>query len=262
MASHHQNKPLHLKPEERLIFALDVPDMDHAVSYVKSLKGIVSFYKVGWELFLAEGLKVIEYLKGEGHKVFLDLKIQDDVDATISRYIDVAISKDIDFVTLHGNGRLFSTAKKAKQAKGDTKLKILSLTLLSVMDEAAMKDSYMIQNGSERSLPFNTPEEYVKWRAEKTFEAGCDGFIASGKFVKYVRELFIKEYPLIVTPGVRPTGCSAAEHKNVLTPRAAIQAGSDYLVVGRPIRDAENSNWQAQEIVQEIAEALESPANQ
>lgn len=262
MAYPHQYNTPNLQPSERLIFALDVHDMHEAKALVRQLKGVVSFYKVGWELFLAEGLKVIEYLKEHDYKVFLDLKIQDDVDATISRYIDVAIAKDIDFVTLHGNGRLFATAKKAKLAKGETKLKILSLTLLSVMDEAAMKDSYMIQNGSERSLPFKTPEDYVKWRAEKTFEAGCDGFIASGKFVKYVRDLFTEDYPLIVTPGVRPVGCSAEEHKNVLTPKAAIQAGSDYLVVGRPIRDAENANKRANEIVQEIAEALESPAKQ
>ncbi|MEX2493928.1 MAG: orotidine-5'-phosphate decarboxylase [Nitrospirales bacterium] len=247
-----------LKPQERLIFALDVADMQSAKSYVKQLKGVVSFYKVGWELFLAESLEIVKYLKGEGHKVFLDLKIQDDVDATISRYIQVAIRQDVDFVTLHGNGRMFATAKSAK---GGSNLKILSLTLLSNMDEAAMKDNYMLQNGDDYCLPFKTAEEYVGWRATKTFNAGCDGFIASGRFVKFLKNLFKEDCPLIITPGVRPVGCSAAEHKNVLTPKAAIQNGSDYLVVGRPIRDAENANSQAQAIVQQIAEGLESPAS-
>ena len=246
-----------LKPEERLIFALDVPDKKEAESFVRQLEGVVSFYKVGWELFLSEGLEIVRYLKNKGHKVFLDLKIQDDVDATISRYIQVAIREKVDFVTLHGNGRMFKTAK---QAKGDSSLKILSLTLLSNMDEATMRDNYMLRNGDDHCLPFDTPEEYVEWRAKRTFEAGCDGFIASGRFVRNVKNMFQERCPLIITPGVRPTGSSHAEHKNVLTPTEAIHSGSDFLVVGRPIRDSENAKKKAKEIVTEISEALESLA--
>ena len=240
-------------PADRIIFALDVPDKEQALSYVNQLDGIVTFYKVGWELFLAEGLNMVRELKAKGLKVFLDLKIQDDVDETVLRYIQVALREQIDFVTLHGSEKLFETAKRAK---GDSPLKLLSLTLLSNMEEATMKANAMLDNGTGYCLPFKKPEEYVEWKASRSFEAGADGFIASGRFVKFVRGLFDDAHPLIVTPGVRPAGSSHAEHKNVLTPREAIHSGSDYLVVGRPIREAESPRAAAQAVVQEITEAL------
>ncbi len=243
------------KAADRLIFALDVPDKDQALSYVKQLDGLVTFFKVGWELFLAEGLSIVRVLKAKGHKVFLDLKIQDDVDETVNRYIQVAIREQIDLVTLHGSERLFRTAR---QAKGDAPLQLLSLTLLSNMDESAMKDLALLDNGTGCCLPFKKPEDYVEWKASRTFEAGADGFIASGRFVQFVRGLFKEGHPLIVTPGVRPSGASHAEHKNVLTPREAIMNGSDYLVVGRPIRDADSPRAAAHHVVQEMTEALES----
>ncbi len=243
------------KPADRLIFALDVSSKEQALSYVDQLDGIVAFYKVGWELFLAEGLGMVRELKAKGLKVFLDLKIQDDVDETIMRYIQVALREHIDFVTLHGSEKLFETAKRAK---GDASLQLLSLTLLSNMEEATMKANAMLDNGTGYCLPFKKPEDYVEWKASRTFEAGTDGFIASGRFVKLVRGLFKENHPLIVTPGVRPAGTSHAEHKNVLTPREAICSGSDYLVVGRPIRDAESPRIAAQSVVQEMTEALES----
>lgn len=247
--------PTPSKPADRLIFALDVPDRAQALTYVEQLDGLVTFYKVGWELFLAEGLNIVRELKAKGHRVFLDLKIQDDVDETVNRYIQVAVREQIDLVTLHGSERLFKTAK---QAKGDASLQLLSLTLLSNMDEAAMKDIALLDNGTGYCLPFKKPEDYIQWKATRTSQAGADGFIASGRFVCFVRGLFPESHPLIVTPGVRPSGVSHAEHKNVLTPKEAILAGSDYLVVGRPIRDAKSPRATAEKVVQEIDEALES----
>ena len=244
-------------PADRLIFALDVADRAQALSYIEQLDGHVTFYKVGWELFLAEGLSIVRELKAKGYKVFLDLKIQDDVDETVNRYIQVAIREQVNFVTLHGSERLFETAKRAK---GDASLQLLSLTLLSNMDEAAMKDIALLDNGTGQCLPFKKPEEYIHWKATRTAKAGADGFIASGRFVNFVRGLFRESRPLIVTPGVRPSGTSHAEHKNVLTPKEAILAGSDYLVVGRPIRDAESPRATAQNVIKDIAEALESLA--
>ncbi|MGD9852017.1 MAG: orotidine-5'-phosphate decarboxylase [Nitrospirales bacterium] len=244
-----------MAPQERIIFALDVPDKQEAVKLLEQLEGVISFYKVGWELFLSEGLGFIRELKNRGHRVFLDLKIQDDVDETVRRYIQVAVREQVDFVTLHGSEKLFGTARKAK---GGAPLQLLSLTLLSNMDEEAMKDIALLDNGTGFSLPFKKPEDYVQWKATRTFDAGADGFIASGRFVKFVRGLFQASHPLIVTPGVRPSGSAHAEHKNVLTPTEAIMNGSDFLVVGRPIRDAQSPHAVAQAIVQEIAEALES----
>lgn len=247
--------PIPATPADRLIFALDVPDRAQALSFVEQLDGLVTFYKVGWELFLAEGLNIVRELKAKGHRVFLDLKIQDDVDETVNRYIQVAVREHIDLVTLHGSERLFKTARRAK---GDASLQLLSLTLLSNMDEAAMKEIALLDNGTGYCLPFKKPEDYIQWKATRTSQAGADGFIASGRFVGFVRGLFPESHPLIVTPGVRPSGASHAEHKNVLTPKEAILAGSDYLVVGRPIRDAESPRTTAEKVVQEIAEALES----
>ena len=121
-----------------------------------------------------------------------------------------------------------------------------------------MKEIALLDNGTGYCLPFKKPEDYIQWKATRTSQAGADGFIASGRFVGFVRGLFQNSHPLIVTPGVRPSGASHAEHKNVLTPKEAILAGSDYLVVGRPIRDAESPRATAEKVVQEIAEALES----
>ena len=246
-----------IAPQERIIFALDIPEKQEAMKFVQELEDIVSFYKVGWELFLAEGLGFIRELKSRGHRVFLDLKIQDDVDETVKRYIQVAVRERLDLVTLHGSEKLFRTAK---QAKGDAPLQLLSLTLLSNMDEVAMKEIGLLDNGTGFCLPFTRPEDYVQWKATRTFEAGADGFIASGRFVNVVRGLFKVNHPLIITPGVRPSGSSHAEHKNVLTPRKAILSGSDFLVVGRPIRDAKSPKAVAQAIAQEIEEALDSQA--
>lgn len=242
-----------MTPKERIIFALDVSEKQEALKFVQQLEDIVSFYKVGWELFLAEGLGFVRELKSRGHRVFLDLKIQDDVDETVKRYIQVAVRERVDVVTLHGSEKLFRTAK---QAKGDAPLQLLSLTLLSNMDEGAMKEIGLLDNGTGFCLPFTNAEDYVRWKATRTFEAGADGFIASGRFVNLVRGLFKESHPIIVSPGVRPSGLSHAEHKNVLTPREAILSGSDYIVVGRPIRDARSPYEMAQIIAQEIAEVL------
>ena len=195
--------PTPITPADRLIFALDVPNRARALSYIEQLDGLVTFYKVGWELFLAEGLSIVRELKSKGLRVFLDLKIQDDVDETVNRYISVAVREHIDLVTLHGSERLFQTAKRAK---GEASLQLLSLTLLSNMDEAAMKDIALLDNGTGNCLPFKKPEDYIHWKATRTSQAGADGFIASGRFVSFVRGLFQKSYPLIVTPGVRPSG--------------------------------------------------------
>ena len=246
-----------MTPNERIIFALDVPERQEALKFVQQLEDIVSFYKVGWELFLAEGLGFVRELKRRGHRVFLDLKIQDDVDETVKRYIQVAVRERVDAVTLHGSEKLFRTAR---QAKGDAPLQLLSLTLLSNMDEGAMKEIGLLDNGTGLCLPFTKPEDYVRWKATRTFEAGADGFIASGRFVNLVRGLFKESHPLIISPGVRPSGSPHAEHKNVLTPREAILGGSDYIVVGRPIRDAPSPYEMAQIITREIAGVLETQA--
>ncbi|RMH09996.1 MAG: orotidine-5'-phosphate decarboxylase [Nitrospirae bacterium] len=241
-----------IPPKDRLIVALDVPTKEEALALVNALSPLVSFYKVGWELFLAAGPDIVRTLKAKNLQVFLDLKMQEDVDQTISRYIQVVVREGVDFVTLHGNGRIFRVAKRAK---GEAPVKLLALTLLSSLDEADMRDNYLLYNGSTYSFPFQRAEEYVCWRADTAVQAGCDGLIASGQFVRLLHDRFRDRTPppLLVVPGIRLEGAPRDEHKHTLTPRDAIAGGADYLVVGRPITQAATPREAAQAIIDEIA---------
>ena len=235
-----------IEARDRLIVALDVPTATEALDLVAALDGCVSFFKVGLQLFVSDGLlskasRLIQQLSNAGKKVFLDLKM-DDVEETIRLTLaGIAQADDsIRFVTIHGTG---ATAKAARDGRGNSEYpKLLFVTLLSSLDQHDLHDLFMGQ-----TIPLDT---YVKFRAKQALDAGCDGLIASGRSVEMLR----KEYPktTIVTPGIRPPGSSTDEHKRSLTPREAIVAGSDYLVVGRPIRNAANPKNMAERIISEI----------
>ena len=235
-----------IEARDRLIVALDVPTATEALDLVGALDGCVSFFKVGLQLFVSDGLlskgsRLIQQLTNAGKKVFLDLKM-DDVEQTIRLTLaGIAQADDsIRFVTIHGTG---ATAKAARDGRGNSEYpKLLFVTLLSSLDQHDLHDLFMGQ-----TIPLDT---YVKFRAKQALDAGCDGLIASGRSVEMLR----KEYPktTIVTPGIRPPGSSTDEHKRSLTPREAIAAGSDYLVVGRPIRNAANPKNIAERIISEI----------
>jgi len=234
-----------IEARDRLIVALDVPTATEALDLVAKLEGCVSFFKVGLQLFVSDGLlskdlRLIQQLTDAGKKVFLDLKM-DDVQETIRLTLaGIAQADNIRFVTIHGNG---ATAKAARDGKGNSEYpKLLSITLLSSLDQHDLRDLFM---GETISL-----DTYVKFRAKQALDAGCDGLIASGRSVEMLR----KEYPktTIVTPGIRPPGSSTDDHKRSLTPRQAIAAGSDYLVVGRPIRNTANPKNMAERIISEI----------
>lgn len=225
---------------ERLIFALDVPHHIAAQRLVDDLGDSVVFYKVGLELALAEGfLDLIDWLRERDKKVFVDLKLFD-VPATVARAVHRLAERGVDFATVHGNQGIMEAAAGARSGN----LKILAVTALTSLDRGDLDD-----------LGFDCDiEALVLSRAKRALEAGCDGVVSSGLEVPALRK-HAPDRLIAVTPGIRPVA-NDDDQKRVMTPAAAIAAGSDYLVVGRPIRDADDPAAAAEAIQAEIAGAL------
>ncbi len=242
--------------KERLIVALDVATKAEARKLVSDLQGEVSFFKVGYQLFLAEGMFFVRELIGQGNRVFLDLKM-DDVEETIMLAVREMTKNKVSFLTIQGNT---ATARAAVRGRGqesrqeprqEPRPQILSVTLLTSLNDQDLRDLGLLGGTNKK---FTSLDEYVDWRAEQALEAECDGLIAAGPSVSRIRA----KHPqaIIVTPGVRLAGLSSDEHKRPTTPKDAIVAGSDYLVVGRPIRDAQERRAMARRIIDDIAHGL------
>ncbi|MGH8127182.1 MAG: orotidine-5'-phosphate decarboxylase [Gammaproteobacteria bacterium] len=228
-------------PRDRLIFALDVPSIAEAEQLIESLGESVTFYKVGLELFTAgDGPGLVRALKASGKRVFVDLKLFD-VPATVARAVARLAALEVDFITVHGNQAMMEAAAAAKGAS-----RALAVTALTSLDEGDLKDL-----GFECDVP-----TLVASRARRALEAGLDGVVASGREAELLRAQLDRRL-LIVTPGIRPVANRPEDdQKRVLSPAQAIAAGADYLVVGRPIRDAENPRKAADAIVKEIEAAV------
>lgn len=237
------SKPPHAIPNrERLIFALDVPDANTARALVTQLGDSVVFYKIGLELCMSTGFfSLLEWLKSEDKKVFVDLKFFD-IPETVARAVGNLATRGADFCTVHGNQAMMEAAAKAKSGS----LKVLAVTALTSLDRGDMRD-----------LGFRCDvTKLVLSRARRALAAGCDGVVSSGLEVKRLRREAPREL-LVVTPGIRPVdNRSEGDQKRIMTPAAAIRAGADYLVVGRPIRDAADPRMSAYAIQVEIASAL------
>lgn len=231
---------------ERLIFALDVPTEQDALKCLDDLYGIVTFFKVGLELFVASRIDIIEEIRKRGGRIFLDLKMQD-VDETIRRAVSAAVEHGVTFLTIQGSR---ATSQAAVKGKGDSSCKLLSVPLLSSFGEEDLREFQLIGPSTEFQPRFTSLEDYVLWRGQEAMAAGCDGLIASGEFVAKFREAFSDA--LIVSPAIRPPGSPTDEHKRFLTPAEAIKAGADYLVVGRPIRDAKDRKEAARNIIEDM----------
>lgn len=227
---------------ERLICALDVPDAEAARALVNQLGDAVSFYKIGMELCMAPGFfELLDWLKAEQKKVFVDLKFFD-IPETVARAIRNLSERGADFATVHGNQSIMEAAAKAKS--GHTR--VLAVTALTSLDQGDLDD-----------LGFKCEvAELVLSRARRALQAGCDGVVSSGLEVPRLRLEAPREL-ICVTPGIRPVENRVeADQKRIATPAAAIKAGADYLVIGRPIRDAADPRAMAQAIQREIAGAL------
>lgn len=226
---------------ERLIVALDVPNAEAARSLVLTLGDAAHFYKIGMELCMAPGFfELLEWLKREQKKVFVDLKFFD-IPETVARAVGNLAERGADFCTIHGNQAIMQAAAKAKSGR----LKVLAVTALTSLDQGDLDD-----------LGFRCDiADLVLSRARRALAAGCDGVVSSGIEVERLRREAPREL-ICVSPGIRPVeNRVTADQKRIMTPGAAIHAGADYLVVGRPIRDAADPRAMAQSIQAEIAAA-------
>ncbi|CTQ33611.1 orotidine-5'-phosphate decarboxylase [Jannaschia rubra] len=226
------------RSDDRLIVALDLPDALSGLAMAERLGDAVSFYKIGLGMLTGGGLALANELKDEhGKRIFLDLKLFD-IGATVEAAVRGLSRFDLDFLTVHGDPTVVAAAA---QAKGS--MKILAVTVLTSLDRSDL-DAALI-------VPGDIPD-LVAARAARAFEAGADGVIASPQEAALIRALPQAEGRLIVTPGVRPEGAAMGDQKRVTTPRAAVDAGADHIVVGRPIHATDDPAAAARAILADL----------
>lgn len=237
---------MNIDARERLIVALDVPRAEPALALADTLGDAVKFYKIGLELFAAgDGRRVMDELAARGRRVFADLKLFD-VPETVARATAQIAESGADFLTVHGNDAMMEAAARNKGSR----LKILAVTALTSLDQGDLHDMGFDCDAGQLALS----------RARRALACGCDGVVSSGLEVAALRKDAGKKL-ILVTPGVRPVLNRAPDdQKRVATPAQIIADGGDYLVVGRPIREASDPRRAAEEIADEIANALESAA--
>jgi orotidine-5'-phosphate decarboxylase len=230
-----------IKIEDRLIFALDVAEVSEAKKIVSELDDSVNFYKIGMELLMTgQYFELLDWLIARDKKVFVDLKFFD-VPETVGRTIARLSDYGATFATIHGNQALME-----KAAENKNNLKILAVTALTSLDRGDLDD-----------LGFDcNVKDLVISRAKRAFEAGCDGIVSSGLEVPYIRE-YVDNKLIAVTPGIRPVG-NDDDQKRVVDVATAFKSGSDYIVVGRPIKNAENRYEAATNIQKIIRSAFEA----
>jgi orotidine-5'-phosphate decarboxylase len=232
-----------LPADDRLIVAIDLPDALSGLELARKLGDAVSFYKIGLGMLTGGGLALANELKLEhGKRIFLDMKLFD-IGATVEAAVRGLTQFDLDFLTVHGDPHVVRAAKEGASGKD---MKILAVTVLTSLDRADL-DAALIRDGAIPDL--------VAERAARAFEAGADGVIASPKEAALIRALPEAAGKLIVTPGVRPAGSALGDQKRVETPAAAIRAGADHIVVGRPVWQSDDPRAAVQAILAELADA-------
>lgn len=238
------------EPRERLIVALDVESLAEAQALLDRLEGIASIFKVGAQLFTAAGPAAVELIQKRGGKVFLDLKYHD-IPNTVAGAVREAGRLGVAMLTLHASGgsamleAAASAAKAAAKEFSVAKPLCLAVTVLTSLDRA------MLQRELNVAL---SVEGQVLHLAQLARAAGADGSVAAPQEIRTLRNGLGPEW-VIVTPGVRPAGSEAGDQARVATPKAAVQAGADYLVVGRPITAAPDPAKAAQAILEGMAAA-------
>jgi orotidine-5'-phosphate decarboxylase len=227
---------------DRLIVALDYPNPGAALALIAQLEGLVCFYKVGLELYTAGGGDLVQALVAEGKNVFLDLKFHD-IQETVKRATRQVARLGVNFLTVHESGKAIAAAV---EGAAGSNTKILAVTVLTDVDA-----------GDVQAMGFSgSVEDLVLARAKRAIAAGAHGVIASGQEAQKLRAL--SKDLIIVTPGIRPASIAAGDQKRTVTPGEAIAAGADYLVVGRPIRDAKDPHAAASQILAEMQQGTGS----
>ncbi len=228
--------------DDRLIVALDVPNVVQGLDLAARLGDAVSFYKIGLGMLTGGGFALANELKQEhGKRICLDMKLFD-IGATIEAAVRGIAQYDLDFLTVHGDPQVVRAACEGKRGKD---LKILAVTVLTSLDRADL-DANLIKPGDIHDITLE--------RAAKALEAGADGVIASPQEAAMIRALPQAAGRLIVTPGVRPAGAASGDQKRIATPAKAIADGANHIVVGRPIWQAADPAAAARAIVAELAE--------
>ena len=234
-------EPKAIANHERLIFALDVPDTGTARQLVTTLGDSVTCYKVGLELLMSGGyFELIDWLQERNKKIFADIKFFD-VPATVAAAVAQLATRGVDFATVHGNQAIMEAAAGAKGP-----VKILAVTVLTSLVRGDLDD-----------LGFDCDiDALVLSRARRALQAGCDGVISSGLEVRKLREA-VDQRLLVITPGIRPVeNRPADDQKRVVTVADAFTGGADYIVVGRPIRNAADPKAAAMAIQEQIAAVM------
>jgi len=226
-----------------LISALDVPEMETALTMVDKFGEEVQWYKVGKQIFTKFGPEIVRSLKSRGKKVFLDLKFHD-IPNTVAQAIRSAASIGADIVNVHASGGP-AMLTSAAQAARETGVTVIAVTVLTSLDENEL-----------RAIGLQaTPAEQVVRLAKLTKDCGLAGVVCSPKEITLVREACGRDF-LTVVPGIRPAGAAAGDQKRIMTPAEAAKAGADYIVVGRPILQADDPQGAARAVNAELAAAL------
>ena len=232
--------PATIPSRDRLIVALDVPDVAHAESVIEKLGDSVTFYKIGYQLGFAGGLPLAKRLAEAGKKVFIDLKLHD-IGNTVARGVESVASLGGTFLTVHAYPQTMKAAVEARRGSG---LKILAVTVLTSYDDSDLEAA---------GYRFGV-SDLVEIRARQAEALGIDGLVCSPAEATNLRKI-INPQMTLVTPGVRPAGSAIGDQKRIMTPARAIAAGADYLVVGRPVMEAADPKAAADAIQAEIAQA-------
>ncbi|HQB94351.1 MAG TPA: orotidine-5'-phosphate decarboxylase [Candidatus Omnitrophota bacterium] len=233
--------------QDKVIVALDTASLGEAKSWLESLKGVVTFYKIGLELFIAYGWQAVDLVQKYGGKVFLDLKLHD-IPNTVSRSLRSACEHGVEIVNLHAFGGLemMKMAREAveKFSEGSGKRpKLIAVTILTSHSQGTLSGEL----GIRRKV-----QNQVLHLARLAQKAGLDGIVCSPQETSMVRKKLGGDF-LIVTPGVRPAGSAKGDQKRIETPEKAVRAGADHLVIGRPITQAPDPKKAAVDIFESLA---------
>ena len=234
-------QPSVIVPSDRLIVALDLPDLAAAQAMISALGDSVTFYKIGYQLAYAGGLPFARQLADAGKKVFLDLKLHD-IGNTVGRGVESIAALGATFLTVHAYPQ---TMTAALEARAGSRLRILAVTVLTSYADADLHAA-----GYRLGVA-----ELAEARARQAREIGVDGLVCSPEEAANLRKIVGRGLDL-VTPGIRPAGSAAGDQKRIMTPGLAIANGADYLVVGRPILQAAEPRAAAESVQAEIRQAL------
>jgi orotidine-5'-phosphate decarboxylase len=238
--------PNQISAKDRLIVALDVPDRASALTLVEQLSGLVGMFKIGSQLFTAEGPDLVREIVRGGEKVFLDLKFHD-IPNTVAGAVESAARLGVSILNVHtlGGSEMMRAAAHAVGDRGllwITRPAVLGVTVLTSMDKADLADV---------GIPSDLSAEVVRL-ANLAQDSGLDGIVASPHEIRLIRECITAERFIILTPGIRPAWSSKGDQKRIATPADAIRDGADFIVIGRAITDSDNPRAAAERILEEI----------